>query len=297
MLGLITDRTQYNVDGLNVLSKKKHNEMTDAEKAEWFGNPYDVAVYMPDEVVNLIPPNESTDLYHTCDLEFKDDAIIATTTYSGSSVYGMIDLGSADWFDGKTITLSVKEIVTSNGATPKIALYWQTNAGSVPARVELTSTGNKTYTLHNNYGTNDVRLFLRVYATSGTTVKIGTKVIFKGVMLELGDTAHDYVPYYDVFPTPALKGAFNYFDLNRIERAVGEISSVYGLNLSTKMDWTVEDYPTSAEMTRILSNVATIRAMLPNSEELPLLPTTMSKLTYKQANDIEKVLAAVDMGV
>ena len=87
-----------------------------------------------------------------------------------------------------------------------------------------------------------------------------------------------------------MKGAYTYMDLNRVEKAVSTIASFMGLTVDTKTDWTAADFPTAAEMNRFLGNIKALRAAAPPLFGVPDTPSTMSKMTYKKANDIEKIL-------
>jgi hypothetical protein len=126
-----------------------------------------------------------------------------------------------------------------------------------------------------------------VYVTTAEEVSIGAYTRFVGVMFENGATRHPYVPYAEVVPTLATKGAYNYSDLNRVERAVKEISNTRGLSLTTKTDWAMWDIPRKSDMKRYLDNVKTIAFVIGSDIELP---DSMDKLTYEMANNIEKVL-------
>lgn len=89
-----------------------------------------------------------------------------------------------------------------------------------------------------------------------------------------------------------LKGAYNYTDLNRIEEWCEYIvtqlrNDGYSISLTTKTDWTMSDFPTQAQMERIRSNVATLKNLY---NTLPNVPTTLNKMTWQKANDIEKIL-------
>lgn len=90
----------------------------------------------------------------------------------------------------------------------------------------------------------------------------------------------------------ASKGAYNYTDLNRVETAVSEISKSLGLSLVTKTNWTMWDVPTQLDMKRYLNNVVTIKSLYPGAKT-PVLPSSMSGLTYEGANNIEKVLEII----
>ena len=98
----------------------------------------------------------------------------------------------------------------------------------------------------------------------------------------------------------AAKGAYNYTDMNRVENAVSVIAPLYGLELTVKTNWnywtnwtstvTGEMFAWEAELNRYLNNVKAIRDACPGDLEFPPLPDSMDCLTYKGANNIEKVL-------
>lgn len=87
-----------------------------------------------------------------------------------------------------------------------------------------------------------------------------------------------------------LKGAYNHTDLNRVERAVEELSALFELNLTTKTDWTAWDIPKQSDMDRFLGNIRKIISISAAYTDTPTLPQSMSRLTYGGANDIEKIL-------
>ena len=108
-------------------------------------------------------------------------------------------------------------------------------------------------------------------------------------MLENGTTKHEYTPYVEILPTMATKGAYNYSDLNRVERAVKEISDSEGLGLTTITNWTMWSIPSKAEMNRYLGNIVAIKDHFGIAISLP---TSMENLTYENANNIELILSA-----
>lgn len=103
---------------------------------------------------------------------------------------------------------------------------------------------------------------------------------------------HEYVPYTEILPTDTTKGAYNYSDLNRVERTVAELSVLYGLNLETKTDWGMWDVPQSSDMVRYITNVKRIRQSVLRPNDLPAAPDGMNGLNYSDANNIEKILLA-----
>lgn len=278
MIGLITDREYTNVLRRNELAAKGVSRMTPAEKAEWLGDP------MTTEGANLLPPGPFYS--SSVDVKCRNRSMVATATGGGIYLYSIGIIGEASKFEGKTFTLSVDRMTATGGGTPQIALYWHDDNGFEFAGASLTSAGKVTFTASAN--TNGrANLAAYVYVTTDATVTAGAKVEFVGTMLEIGSVKHEYAPYTEVVATRSTKGAYNYSDLNRVERAVAEISEDLGLGLITKTDWTMWDVPRVSDMTRYINNIKTIRDALGSSIAIP---DSMAELTYSGANNIEKVL-------
>ena len=92
-----------------------------------------------------------------------------------------------------------------------------------------------------------------------------------------------------------LKGCYNYIDLNRVEKSCKYLSDLlnsYGyVNLiDEKTDWNIDDIQTVEQMARYLNNVKILMGTFILKKDTPKLPETMNKLTYTQANNIEKIL-------
>lgn len=280
MQGLITDRARENVLRRSELSAKGFASMTAEEQKEWLGSPLD------ETGVNLLPPGP----YYSSavELRYTNDAIIATTSAEGIYLYAISIIGDAANYEGKTFTLSADYIGTADGGTPQIALYWHDDGGFEYAGASLTEAGSVTFTATKNTA-NRASLALYVYVTTDATVTAGAAARFRGVMLENGDVRHEFSPYTEVLPTPTTKGAYNYSDLNRVERAASELSDIYGLNLVTKTDHSSWDVPTQSDMERYLYNVGEVRKSCGSSVNPP---ASMMGLTYSGANDIEKILLA-----
>lgn len=94
------------------------------------------------------------------------------------------------------------------------------------------------------------------------------------------------------------KGTYGFTDLNRVEREVDRLRGFFprlGIrdDLTVKTDWavpgdfSVEHWPTEAQMKRYLANVERMRREFRISLRLP---DTMNGLTYEGANRIEQVL-------
>lgn len=95
------------------------------------------------------------------------------------------------------------------------------------------------------------------------------------------------------------KGAYNYTDLNRVENAVAYLAARlnslgYTVSVGSTRTWAVTDVPTVSDMTRYLENVQAIRAAYTRFSTTPSAPSSMQKLTYTAANDIEQILKDVE---
>lgn len=91
-----------------------------------------------------------------------------------------------------------------------------------------------------------------------------------------------------------LIGCLNYWDLNRIEMDSEFLSNLlyqygYGFGgISAKTDWAMTDFPYSAEMERIRTNVQTLIDVY-HEQGVPL-PETLQNLDWRKLNDLENVL-------
>ena len=283
MKGLITDREQLNVDRLKELHSKGWHHMTAAEQKEWMGNPLEATG------VNLLPPGPFYS--SSVALKYTNDCIIAKTNASGIYLYAISIIGNASDYEGKTFTLSADYMGTADGGKPQLALYWHDDNGYEYAGASLTAEGSVTFAIAQNIGAR-AYLAMYVYVTTDAPVEAGAAARFRGVMFEVGNTRHKCVPYTEILSTPTTKGAYNYSDLNRVERVVAELSDKLNLNLVTKTDWRMWDVPTVSDMERYLYNVSVVRHVCLNKDILPTLPTSMRKLLYHDANNIEKILLA-----
>ena len=97
----------------------------------------------------------------------------------------------------------------------------------------------------------------------------------------------------------SLKGAYNYTDMNRVESAVEYVANRlteagYGVIPVVKKDWMGTDKPTLTDLQRYMKNISDIRSALATYETTPEAPTTERRLSFQEANAIERILADVD---
>ena len=96
-----------------------------------------------------------------------------------------------------------------------------------------------------------------------------------------------------------LKGAYNASDLNRVGAAVAYVAGRltgygYAVSVSPRQDWQVADIPTQESMTAYLADVAALRGAIAVMNSTPTTPDSASGLTWREANDIERILLDVD---
>jgi hypothetical protein len=310
MLGLITNREQENVDRLNALAAKGWNGMTEAERAEWTGDILSPTLAGYTEPVNLLPNNN----YYSSsvDLEFRNKSVTAKAQSGGTYLYAVVIVGDAANFENKTMTLSVKSVESFDGGSPHLIPYWHDENGYEGIPVDysgdvlgefvlgestLATPGgfNKRVTFNTGANTGGrAYLALYIYVTMDVAVEAGAAVRYNGLMLEMGDERHEYTPYTEALPTAARKGAYNYCDLNRVERTTKELAEMASITaLTFKTDWKAWDIPKQADLARVLENIRRVQQVsVPDS--VLALPRTMRKLTYTAANDIEKVLLEIE---
>lgn len=248
---LITDRSQANSTRLAQLAGKSWEQMTAAERAEWSGDPL-----LATDVVNFVPPIGEN-------VNSRDGSIYCDST-------GFVTIGNTEDWVGRQVTLSCACVSGGGSMTLRI----QATSSAYSDVATLSEAGSLVMTIPSSLQTGTLRL-------------VFSPGYYGKVMLELGRNAHDYVPYTEIVPTDATKGAYNYSDLNRVERAVAEIAEILAVSVVTKTDWSGWDIPTKTDLARYLSNVRLLQEICGETTELP---ETLDKMTYSTANKIEEAL-------
>lgn len=88
------------------------------------------------------------------------------------------------------------------------------------------------------------------------------------------------------------KGFYNVSDIQRVNSYIEYLSGVLGLNL-TVANVSLGQALTRAQMDAILSNINAIRAVWYVASDTPQTPIAVN-WDYKKANNIEKILLALD---
>ena len=97
--------------------------------------------------------------------------------------------------------------------------------------------------------------------------------------------------------TEFLKGSYGYTDLNRVESWCEYLADIlnnysYPVKITVKTDWGLKSKARdNADMERIRKNVNTLKQAYFSFTEIP---TNMDNMTYKKANDIERILFEID---
>ena len=101
--------------------------------------------------------------------------------------------------------------------------------------------------------------------------------------------------------TAGLKGAYNTTDLNRVGEALNFLREALAdegyisPNLFVaKTNWVATDIPTERDLSEYLSFVDSIRNATVQFADTPLTPVYTGTLSYRSANDIEKILLAAE---
>ena len=97
----------------------------------------------------------------------------------------------------------------------------------------------------------------------------------------------------------AMKGSYNYTDLNRVGKALVSLAGLlegcgYTFSNTPKTDWVEEDCPIPDQMDAYLGEIARIRAVLAMPKDTPGVPADMEALTVEEANDIERILQVLE---
>lgn len=293
-MNLITDRAEKDVQRWRELRDKGWAGMTADEQAEWMGDPLVAAkAGLPVNIFRL-----DNTVTTGSRVEQVADSIVATTLSAGTFKYARVVLGPAEDFSNLTLTVSCEDFISENNSDFRIIAYWLDAAGGydIVSNSALRAPGKVTF----NCGRH-TREFLSLFIYSATSIAraTGTTTVYKKLMVEIGSTAHSYVPYSPIVPTSAVKGMYGHTDMNRVENAVAVLSEKmsalqYPYSPTVKTDWTKEDIPTRDDMLRYFGNIAGIRSVIPVYSTTPVAPSIGNRLTYSMANDIEKILVDIE---
>jgi len=96
------------------------------------------------------------------------------------------------------------------------------------------------------------------------------------------------------------KGAYNYKDFNRVENNIILLRDLiltigFHVTITEKgSQWEIEDIPTSSDISRLLTNIENLRNEFYTLITMPVTPSSMEKMSYEKANDIEQILKNIN---
>lgn len=188
-----------------------------------------------------------------------------------------------------------------SGTVNKVLVIW-TNVSGNTWQAEAERSEDDVYVIE-----------LNVTSPSGAVTSLSTVLFYNGLHLITDRTAADVARWkelrdkgYDAMTAAErtqwlgnMKGAYGYTDMNRVEGAVAYIAqklTALGVPFSptVKLNWSREDVPTKADMQRYFSNIANLRTNLPVPAGVPTPPSVGDRMDYSTANNLEKVLLAID---
>ena len=97
----------------------------------------------------------------------------------------------------------------------------------------------------------------------------------------------------------AMKGAYNYTDMNRVEDAVAYVAdmlrrySYLSITLDVR-NWSENDIPTADDFARYFNNIAILRRAIPVWEDTPTVPGRTGGFGATEANALEQILVDID---
>lgn len=99
-----------------------------------------------------------------------------------------------------------------------------------------------------------------------------------------------------------MRGAYNATDLNRVGEALIYLMDRlngfgYVVTVTPRTEWTIGEIPAPADLKHYLDDVATIRAVMELPPTTPDVPPDTDRLTLEEANDIERILAAIEKNI
>ena len=197
-------------------------------------------------------------------------------------------------------------------ALPSSALYVSGTVNKV--LVTWTNTSGNTWQAEAEKSDDGVYVVeLNVTSPSGAVTYLSTVLFYGGMYLITDRTAADVARWqalrdkgFDAMTAAeraewlgSMKGAYGYTDMNRVEGAVAYIAQKltalgFPFSPTVKINWSMEDIPTRADMLRYFGNVASLRSQLPVYSGISVPPSAGDRMDYTTANELEKVLLEIN---
>lgn len=162
---------------------------------------------------------------------------------------------------------------------------------------ELSAYTNEQLSEYTNY---ELATMLRTLVTDRTSLDVERWKYLRDKGWDKMDPLERQEWMGEINVTPsAAKGMYTHVDMNRVEGMVETILVLLqaaGYNppkLITKTDWTYKDTVWNTDIERYYGNISVIRDFVTTYASTPKAPRIGDKLTYRIANDIEKILMDV----
>lgn len=161
----------------------------------------------------------------------------------------------------------------------------------------------------------DTLIYDRTQADVDRVFELKNKIMSNGLSALTDNEKTEYMG--------GMKGAYNYTDMNRVGQAVTYLANrtqtiaqelkdyrvqkgvsdddyyrmpygSTGVTVDAKTNWAVGDIPTREQATAYIQNLAVLRNAVPLATAAPNIPTSLDRLTFGVANDIEHLLVMID---
>ena len=173
---------------------------------------------------------------------------------------------------------------------PSDALYVSGTVNGVATT--WTNTYGTTWETVADRSLNDVYVVaLTIINTVGTATET-TFTLYYGLHLVTDRTQADVTARNE-------KGSYRASDLNRVGAAMKYVAARlveqgYVPSIAPKTDWSESDWLTPGASVVYLADLAELRRQFAMMQTTPNVPDDMERLTYQEANNIEKILEDID---
>lgn len=155
-------------------------------------------------------------------------------------------------------------------------------------------------TIINTLGTASETQFTLYYGLHLVTDRVQTDVVYVQSLakkIQSGTATEEDLVAWNA---STLKGSYNASDLNRVGAAMQYLADRleefgYAVIVGPKLDWKEGEWPTPRAMEKYLADLSELRSKFTQMQSTPKVPEDMEKLTYTEANNIEKILESIDI--
>lgn len=199
-------------------------------------------------------------------------------------------------------TILPSDALYVSGTVNGVATTWTNTSGQTWETVAERSA-NDVYvvalTIINTVGTASETTFTLYYGLHLVTDRTQADVNYANVLSEkvqMGIATEEELAEWN---SESLKGMYYASDLNRVGAAMLYVANRlaeqgYAPAISPKTDWLDTEWFTSSAAVVYLADLAELRKQFAIMRSTPGVPDDMVRLTYQEANNIEKILEDID---